>query len=379
MRIEFYCYLFLASSFLFLSCSSEKKQSDLLEIPVDINQNSRIPLSEIAEEITAIELELTNESLINPDRIKRIVTSENYIFVGGMDKILVFNKSGKFVRSIGSKGQGPGEYRSIRNLAIDETNGRLFVNAWHKIIIYDFQGNFLKESYFINQLSGLIVDINYINNELLIIDYSMGREDANGLFNHSAIYRLNDEFQITDSCTIRNIYEPWRVSSTWAEDFILPLDSTVYLYYPQSVQSPSSEAIMRKSPSSEAIMRDTLYCLENNRLVPELKLKFKNNGRNGEGNLFISLNLVYRSSQYFFAEYFSYTHDINFYCFLYDTKTGKGYNMRDGYTDDFNQIERVRIRPFNTNPDLFYYWHTHMKPDDLEEPNPTLYLGKLKK
>ena len=363
-----FLYFLLVSKLLLFSCN-ETKQSDLLEILVNIKQNNSLLLSEIAEEITAIELELTNESLINPDRIKRIVTSENYIFVGGMDRILVFNKSGKFVRSIGSKGQGPGEYRNIRNLAIDETNGRLFVNTFHKIIIYDFQGNFLKESYFMNQLSGLIVDINYINNELLIIGYSMGREDANGLFNHSAIYRLNDEFQITDSCTIRSIYEPWGFSSTWAEDFILHLDSTVYLYYPQSIQSPSSEAIMR----------DTLYCLENNRLVPELKLKFKNNGRNGEGNLFISLNLVYRSSQYFFAEYFSYTHDIDFYCFLYDTKTGKGYNMRDGYTDDFNQIERVRIRPFNTNPDLFYYWHTHLEPNDLAEPNPTLYIGRLKK
>ena len=53
--------------------------------------------------------------------------------------------------------------------------------------------------------------------------------------------------------------------------------------------------------------------------------------------------------------------------------------MSIGYKDDIHELEYLReIRPFNTNPELFYYWYTHMKPDDLEEPNPTLYIGKLK-
>lgn len=68
------------------------------------------------------------------------------------------------------------------------------------------------------------------------------------------------------------------------------------------------------------------------------------------------------------------------YLFCYDTKTGKGYNMQGGYTDDIKQIEkRVYIRPFNLDTERFYYLHTTMKPGDLEEPNPTLYIGKLKK
>jgi len=54
--------------------------------------------------------------------------------------------------------------------------------------------------------------------------------------------------------------------------------------------------------------------------------------------------------------------------------------MQDGYTDDIHHIEkRVSIRPLNSNAELFYYRHTHMNPDDLDEPNPTLYIGKLKK
>jgi hypothetical protein len=204
----------------------------------------------------------------------------------------------------------------------------------------------------------------------------MGREDAGGLFNYSAIYRLNDEFQIIDSCLVRKIYERPSIGWRRSEDYILYLDSTVYLYYPYSF-TPQSLV-------KPAVLRDTLYRLGKNHLVPELKLKFKNDGIDGGGNLYISLNSMYRSSRYIFAEYYNYSLDYDFYYpffwFCYDTKTGKGYNMQDGYTDDIHQIEdRVNIRPFNSDTEMFYYLHTPIDPDDLDEPNPTLYIGRLKK
>jgi len=113
-------------SFLSFSCTGETKQGDLLEIPVDIDQNVSLPLSEITEELTVIELELTDESPINPDRIKRILLFKNYVIVTEHEKILVFNKDGKFIRTIGSKGQGPGEFIVIRNLTLDEKTGVYF-------------------------------------------------------------------------------------------------------------------------------------------------------------------------------------------------------------------------------------------------------------
>ncbi|GHT48722.1 hypothetical protein FACS189440_12990 [Bacteroidia bacterium] len=71
---------------------------------------------------------------------------------------------------------------------------------------------------------------------------------------------------------------------------------------------------------------------------------------------------------------------INFYSTSKKDLAKKGYNMQDGYTDDINQIEdRLSLRPFNFDTEMFYYLHTNMKPGDLEEPNPTLYIGKLKK
>ena len=382
MCMKRYYYSFLVSGFLLLSCGTETTDGDLPEFPVDKEESASLLLSEIAESITAIELELTDESLIWPQRgrTKRIIVSDDMIFLAQSEKVFVFNMDGKYIRSIGSKGQGPGEYNEIRNFAMDEINKRLFVNAYQKIICYDLAGNYK------DQMGGFsrIVDINYINNELLVIDHVMGMEDEQGLFNHDIVYRFNDEFQILDSCTIQKIYMRG-FSESPIEDYILYLDSTVYLYYPcTAVPTPETKTnpvVMQRMPKT--VLRDTLYRFENNQLVPELKLKFKNDGTGGDGYLFINLVNVFRSSRYIFAEYLNYLLDYDFYypyfCFCYDTKTGTGYNMRDGYTDDIHQIEKVRIRPFHTNPEMFYYWHTHMKPNDLEEPNPTLYIGTLKK
>jgi hypothetical protein len=185
---------------------------------------------------------------------------------------------------------------------------------------------------------------------------------------------LNDDFQVVDSCTIRDLSLDGFSGTTlrWSNDFILKGSESVYVYYGDFFYEFGVDNLVEK------ILRDTLYRFENNQLIPELRLKFKNNGK------FINLYNIYRSSRYIFTVYRNDNHK-GFICFFcYDTKTGKGYNTKaqdgNGYTDDINQIEKpVRIRPFNLNTEMFYYLHTNMNPDNFEEPNPTLYIGKLKK
>ena len=358
-------YYITIISFLLLSCS-RTKQGDLLEIPIDIDQNISLNVSEIAEEITKIELELTDESLINPDNVNSIHVSEKYIIVGQTFKILVFNRNGKFIRSIGSKGQGPGEYTGIHNLVIDEKNNRIFVNASPKIICYDLNGKLLKETRLFSAK-----DINYINNELLIIVNNY-QNYSKGVYSHPVLYRLNDDLQAIDSCTIIDLYIEGSERGgmiLMPNNLILKGNTCIYIYY--------GDFFFSFDNSKEKVLCDTLYRLDKNRLIPDLKLKFKND-KIGKS---ISISNIYRSSRYIFTDYNNdnaHRGDRCFFC--YDTKTGKGYNMKDGFTDDINQIEEpVIIRPFNSNTEMFYYLHTNMKPDDLEEPNPTLYIGRLKK
>ena len=70
-----------------------------------------------------------------------LVTNENRINDGN---IFVHDRTGKALRKINRKGQGPGEYIDILGIALDEDNNEMFVNSGfnRKILVYDLYGNF---------------------------------------------------------------------------------------------------------------------------------------------------------------------------------------------------------------------------------------------
>ena len=147
--MKLYIYLTIIG-ILLISCS-QQQLGELYEIKVEIDQNNLLFLSDIAEEVIAIELELTDESLINPDQIVRFVLTETHIILAekgiGSSKVLAFNKNGKFVQSIGARGHGPGEFNFVNNIAFDDKNKRLFVSSEHpnKIICYNMDGKMLRD------------------------------------------------------------------------------------------------------------------------------------------------------------------------------------------------------------------------------------------
>ena len=363
-------YFVLATFFLVISCRNTQT-SQLMNISVDINQKVTLSLSLITEEITAIELELSDESITSPERVEQVLFFDNNLIIVESRKILVFDMNGNFIRTIGSKGQGPREYYDIRNMTIDEKNGGVYVvDSNSKILCYDLNGNYLKGITQFQQDEFSIIDLKYINDDLLLV-VEQWKPKANGVCKHSAILKLNDELQITDSCMIRDdASEKWNRVYHSYDNYLFYGNSTIYLYYPDLYAVDTNPA--------ETVLRDTLYRFEKNQLIPELKLKFNESGIEDNKNIY--LFNIYRSSGYVFAVYYNKKNNTT-YRFIYDTDTGKGYNVLNGeFTDDMNQIEeQVKIRPVTMNTELFYYLHTHMKPDDIEEPNPTLYIGKLKK
>ena len=365
-KLKKYSLFITLLAFTLLSCS-KKEQGDLLEIPIDINQVGMLNLSEITESITAIELELTDESILNPDHIGKVFLFKDEIFVGTAEKILVFNKTGKFLRSIGSKGHGPGEYARIHNFALDEKNKCLFITSSEaKILSYDLNGNFIKE---VRWRGGLNNEMNYIDGKLLLLVEKFD-DNTSGIINSQpTLFQLNKDMQVVDSCIIRNLHIESNISMVLNRnaDFILKGTKSTYLYYGD---------FWVRMPLGEKMLCDTLYRLEDNQLIPELKLKF----RNEVNSIFLSLYNIYRSSRYVFSTYTTREQRGNYYLFCYDTKTNKGYSQLNGLTDDIHRIENPKsIRPFSLDTEMFYYFHTHIKDDDRDEPNPTLYIGKLKK
>jgi hypothetical protein len=352
--------------FAVVSCSN-KENSELLVVPVDTEQNYSLPMSEIADEIKSVELEITDESPITS--IAQVLICDNYIVILNRQltgsNILLFNNDGKFIRQIGSMGQGPGEYTNLGGIIADIQNKRIIVHSGNKLLYYDFAGNFIKElsSKQFNTMFALLRYVYYINNEIWSVGATVETGD-NGFYSRTVLYKENNDLQITDSIDIRKVdVDRFGFIGLPFSDYITYNNKDVYLYYPEGNEEP--------------VLRDTLYRIKDNQLIPYLKLEFKDGGI-ASGKKFINLYNIYKSSRFVFS---AYRKRDNNYRFCYDTKTGKGYNMKDGYTDDiFNTPKKVTIRPLGSDPEIFFYYYTDMdKAVGLEEPNPTLYIGRLKK
>jgi hypothetical protein len=147
---------FIFFSIVIISCTNSNtkientsfKNRITLPYRIDIEKNIKnvnsIPLSFVGKKIEYVALETTPESLLK--RITGIQFSEKCIFVSDFDRLLQFDRNGKFIRQVGDNGRGPGEYIHVSDFWIDEKNEKAYVMAWgiKTIKEYDFNGNFIK-------------------------------------------------------------------------------------------------------------------------------------------------------------------------------------------------------------------------------------------
>ena len=352
--------LFACCCSLFISCDTSQK-SELITIPVSSAEITELPLSKIADKVESIELEVTDNSLIRNQRIVRVLYTKEYIIVGETGTVMLFDKTGKFIRKIGSTGQGPGEYTSIYDLTVDDKNELLFLYSMGgKIICYDFEGNTVKESP--KGYHQGVSYIKYINNKLLLLTQSsVVIEEVR--MNKTTLFTIDDNLLKSDSLEIRKA--PSKASGLIRYcDFFNNDNGNIYFYYPD---------ILPDTP-----VLDTLYQFKNDQLTSYMNLGFSNKGLNSAGEKAIEILFLYKSSRYVLSFYYDKTQKQS-YCFCHDIMTGNGFNVEDGYMDDFHTKEKVVIRPFESDANMFYYLHTNIDDSSTDEPNPTLYIGTLKK
>jgi sugar lactone lactonase YvrE len=111
-----------------------------------------------------------------------VVAPNGDIFVGeghggGNSRILKFSKDGKFIKSIGKKGPGPGEFDQPHALAFD-SKGRLVVGdrGNNRIQILDQEGKFISETAEFGRPSGIWIDKNDV---LYVADSESGSVNPN--------------------------------------------------------------------------------------------------------------------------------------------------------------------------------------------------------
>jgi hypothetical protein len=102
-------------------------------------------ISEIAQSISYLKLETTQESLLSG--IIYINPIENgYLIVDIDESIFLFDKEGKFKWKINNKGRGPTEYIELSvPLGIDTVYKEIIVPDNRNLVVYDFKGKFKRK------------------------------------------------------------------------------------------------------------------------------------------------------------------------------------------------------------------------------------------
>jgi hypothetical protein len=134
-----------------LSCSIFPQGKSAVKLPYVIDiagnlKNHRVfKLSEIATDVSYVRLETRPDVLIGYGSIK---PAGKYFLVGTYKKpIMLFSREGKYIRSIGSVGKGPGEYKNPAINQIDPIREELFVisSGMDRIFRYSFSGKLLQD------------------------------------------------------------------------------------------------------------------------------------------------------------------------------------------------------------------------------------------
>lgn len=114
----------------------------------DLIQNKKpVFLSQLAESVEYVPLETTTKFMIG-DKGVHVKPCGDYLFVAEHGKpIGVFNRSGKFLRTIGNIGKGPGEYNFDFTFWPEEKSQQIYL--WNAdtgtIMVFSFEGSFIKD------------------------------------------------------------------------------------------------------------------------------------------------------------------------------------------------------------------------------------------
>ncbi len=159
-----YLYITLITSVLIIlnACGTNYLKKDLIINPLDAIERE-VRLSEFTTEVTYIPLD--NKILFqHPTRIE--TTKDHFIMSTFPGNILCFDHNGNFINEIGSRGRGPGEYRTGLYFTIDPKNELVYIYD-NRIITYTFNGKLVRE-FSIEKFDGRFYDIAFLNDKIYL-------------------------------------------------------------------------------------------------------------------------------------------------------------------------------------------------------------------
>ena len=138
--------LFSILLFLVLSCQKKNKSNinrdDIETISFYEVYSEKLPFSFFVDTMELIPLETNDENMIG--EITRLIFYDDKYYVratNGMQngQLFVFDKTGNYLRKIGKKGGGPGEYLEFKDFTITH-DGKIVLADYQRLLIYDSKG-----------------------------------------------------------------------------------------------------------------------------------------------------------------------------------------------------------------------------------------------
>lgn len=138
-------HLFPVFLAVFFSCQSSTETTEIPVWPVAEQMEQARPESflKAATEIKRIPLETSDSILIR--EITQLVAVDSLFFAQHDNRCSVFDQDGKFLRNIGSQGEGPNEYQRLNQFFIKDGNVYLYEAEPEIVRIYTPEGIFKRD------------------------------------------------------------------------------------------------------------------------------------------------------------------------------------------------------------------------------------------
>lgn len=111
-----------------------------------INTEKEVLLSQIADKVEFVPLETGPSCLIKRIAEASVFRTAKYWLIPWVEDLFQFATDGTFIRKIGRKGQGPGEFNYIQHIDVNEAEGLLYMMTTGKLVnVYELEtGKFLR-------------------------------------------------------------------------------------------------------------------------------------------------------------------------------------------------------------------------------------------
>jgi hypothetical protein len=258
-------------------------------------------LSSIIKSIEIVPLDNDPDAYIN--NTGRAIFSDTLILIKNESnqKIVIFNSSGKYLKSISKRGRGPGEYQFFSDFSFNPLDKLISVYEGNKIKRYNMDGDFIDEITLDNRPS----KATRLNQDLMILEKVMPTGDP------------KNDFYIT---LVDN-----KLKTIDARYPIKPLDGPGFGTEGQNYRM----LINGKHAYFYSYFGDTVYHIDSKSIKPVYSLKYDKNiiiVSNGTGKYDTDPNDSYRQLSFFEVDDLNllfYTYKGTGYCFAFNSLTGK--------------------------------------------------------